>query len=1499
MATAWQTIGVWSAAAFLAVVALTFLARPMAALANNAVRIMRQSPLSALVGALFLAVFVVFAGEKPTPPEPPPAPPERQPWPEASEWERIDIDAEHTTIENEDKSRRNAAIPVETEGDVVVPDVLKLHRVVSIGTRAFDGCSRITSVDIPEGVTNIADYAFYNCSALTNVVFPSTLKSIGAYAFVGCGKLKQVHIEVPRLTIGERAFRDCDGLQTIQFVGDELRASTRAFFGCGGLRDVNLIVKDITLSEGVFSGGYDPYPSHYGYCDHLTNVIVAASNRVEFGVSVFAGCSALQQVMLTAGAEMDIGSTVFSGCTALRQAALTARSGMKVGASAFSSCWYNDSSYSSCNHLTNVLMVASNRVELGASVFSGCTALQAIELPEGLVGLPTNALAYCTSLQSVSLSSNVASIAYRAFDTCTSLTNVWLREGLSVIESQAFYGCALKRLELPQSVSSVGSRAFEKCGDLKSVLVREGDTNRLEATTLAIGERAFYRCDALVTVRLPQRATVLPARVFADCECLASINLPSNLTDIAESAFESCAALPYVDFPESLASIGAMAFNSCAALTGFSIPTNRIVDLGDKAFVGTKYWNEWPDNSLVENSGYILGFKGNPTSVELPEGCVAIPAEMFMGMTALTNVVVPASVKKVGLRAFAGSGLLTVALPSVTELGVSAFEGCVNLTAVVLAEGLGEIPNLAFHGCVSLLAIDIPESVRSIGAEAFRDCAALQDVTGGEGVERVGDYAFAGCVSLQPFRFIKDVAYGEHVYQGVRWTENVLMPSVGTMAQEYPESYREIRSIVISSSQTNIVDGACAGCGALESVVIPSGVKSIGARAFEGCSSLTSLALSASVVNVGSNAFNGCASVIALTTSGQVPASEILPESYGKLTSVRIASEAESLCDEALAGCVAMVALDIPSTVTDIGAAAFSGCTGLVTLTLPSRLTSIGDYAFKNCTKLQRVNFMGPQPSANPNIYAGTSKELWSKVRLVNKESWTTDGKMLPARWPAPQSVEAGDYANTRKIGWWTDAPKDAPGVQIEFFHYNTTGAHPKMSPEEGFAEEPEREGYDFLGWWTKPYGGVQVTEENYKELGVTAVYAHWVRNREDHDDPQGWDDVIYDVKKAHVYDGYLMDGDEVVGTVQVKPAKGKVDKKSDEMKVNVTASVLMLGEGKKVSFKGVAVDVDESGGSADLVCTKKSDGREMSVSFTPNGLEGNFDGFEIVGARNMFGEKTDWDKRTARATIDDWGGTYAVVLESEGDSPLANGIVVLTVKVATKGKCKVSGTMPDGTKVSVSSQLQILHADAEAGVTACELPVVVPLYSGKKGGFGFCIEFSPETEAGVEVVGLTEWLANPGKTDEFTATLMPLGMGVGTVGSLTSPSVFMADTGMLEIPDVFVDDSLLPGFGNGVAVTPSGKKWTLPKADKVKFNRETETYDVTTDFGNPAGLKLTFTASSGTFKGSFKVYTVTETGKSKIHTAQVTGAVVDGVGYGTAIIKKVCSMPVVIQPEE
>ena len=57
---------------------------------------------------------------------------------------------------------------------------------------AFDGCSSLTSVTIPDSATSIGEYAFYGCSSLTSVTIPDSVTSIGKYAFDGCSKLTNV-----------------------------------------------------------------------------------------------------------------------------------------------------------------------------------------------------------------------------------------------------------------------------------------------------------------------------------------------------------------------------------------------------------------------------------------------------------------------------------------------------------------------------------------------------------------------------------------------------------------------------------------------------------------------------------------------------------------------------------------------------------------------------------------------------------------------------------------------------------------------------------------------------------------------------------------------------------------------------------------------------------------------------------------------------------------------------------------------------------------------------------------------------------------------------------------------------------------------------------------------------------------------------------------------------------------------------------------------------------
>jgi hypothetical protein len=86
--------------------------------------------------------------------------------------------------------------------------------VTSIGVGAFENCSGLTEVIIPDGVTSIADNAFKGCSNLTSITIPASVKTIGDNAFDGCSNLTSIIIPEGVTSIGKQAFRNT-GLQEV------------------------------------------------------------------------------------------------------------------------------------------------------------------------------------------------------------------------------------------------------------------------------------------------------------------------------------------------------------------------------------------------------------------------------------------------------------------------------------------------------------------------------------------------------------------------------------------------------------------------------------------------------------------------------------------------------------------------------------------------------------------------------------------------------------------------------------------------------------------------------------------------------------------------------------------------------------------------------------------------------------------------------------------------------------------------------------------------------------------------------------------------------------------------------------------------------------------------------------------------------------------------------------------------------------------------------------
>ena len=280
----------------------------------------------------------------------------------------------------------------------------------------------------------------------------------------------------------------------------------------------------------------------------------------------------------------------------------------------------------------------------------------------------------------------------------SSLREYVVREGTEVICDYAFWLCeSLQSITIPNSVTSIGDGAFKMCKSLQSVTIPNSVTS--------IGKEAFSSCDSLQSITIPNSVKSIGNRAFYLCESLQSVTIPNSVTSIGDGAFRDCNSLQSITIPNSVRNIGNHAFRDCNIC--FFIC----------------------NSTYFQNDDVCLFNKDKTAIVSRIKDCV--------------NYIIP---------------------NSVTSIGDYAFSGCESLQSITIPNSVTSIGKHAFEQCNSLQSITIPNSVTKIGGGAFWPCKSLQSVTIQNSVTNIGNYAFCGCTHLdEPSRLrLKELNYTEN-----------------------------------------------------------------------------------------------------------------------------------------------------------------------------------------------------------------------------------------------------------------------------------------------------------------------------------------------------------------------------------------------------------------------------------------------------------------------------------------------------------------------------------------------------------------------------------------------------------------------------------------------------------------------------------------------------------------------------------------------------------------
>ncbi len=610
----------------------------------------------------------------------------------------------------------------------------------------------ITSVVVGSGITTIGSYAFDDCTKMTSLELPSSLKTIGSYSFDSCSGLTELTIPPAVSSIDSTAFSGCTGVTSLRYqtgLCNDFKQDTTPFSSLGSSKGMA-----VNLMNGI-----NRIPA-YLLCGNanVTSIDIPDSIKT-YGAYCLKGCTGISSIVISYNAtEVETGA--FSGCTGINKVYYYSKSttdfnsntsplasissngfGLEVGgrvtyAPAYLA--YGNTSLTSVTFSSSVL-------KIGSYAFIGCTALEEISIPSGLTSIGTNAFNGCTNVQKINFNAKAFSDVTQSpfVDAYNSKGNTTISIGSSVQKIPAYMFCDCKNYvfdAIPSSVTSIGGHAFANTGSTI-------DLTKASKLT-QIDEYSFSGAGIKWTI--PSTFKTIPRYAFYKTTGTLSLEDGSVLETIGERAFADSKAISAITIPATVNSIGKEAFSNCSNLLEITYCTDMIssFDDGSDIFdgVGDGKARFIFSNSIVPARALTeTAF----TEIVINDEVRTIGSYAFKNVdskTIISGFGSESKIQSIGIGAFAGSPIKNLYLnDALQEVGVGAFSDCHLLADVYYSAKDSTVTfgsALTSAGPSQGFKLHVEDDVKTIPANAFANANVYEVIL--NNVETIGSEAFRG-----------------------------------------------------------------------------------------------------------------------------------------------------------------------------------------------------------------------------------------------------------------------------------------------------------------------------------------------------------------------------------------------------------------------------------------------------------------------------------------------------------------------------------------------------------------------------------------------------------------------------------------------------------------------------------------------------------------------------------------------------------------------------------